>query len=110
MTNIAADRDDLRLDIPAPGGPVRLRFVRADGTPLRQHRINVDWPSGPLTARLHASPFQSDGEGWLTLDGVAHGTARVQAVGEQAWQDVSVPALSAEAPVPQVVTVKLRDE
>lgn len=108
--NITDDREDLRLNIPAPGGPARLRFVRADGTPLRQHRIKVDWHSGPLTERSHSEPLKTDGEGWLTLDGVAVGTARVQAAGEPAWHDISVAPLSNESPPPQVVTVELQPE
>jgi hypothetical protein len=103
--NASGDHDEVRLDILPPGGPARLRFLDSDGLPIQQGQIDVDWPDGPLTLRLHSEPLRTDGDGWLTLDGCARGTARVRVHNESKWHEILIPDLSLDAASPQNVTI-----
>ena len=101
--NVSRDLENVRLDIPTPGGPARVRFMNGDGMPHRHVRIDADWPPGPLTSRFHSEPLLTDHEGWLYIDGCPQGKFRVRNHTDSAWHDIAIPSLSAAVPEPQTV-------
>lgn len=51
------------LNVPALGGPVVLRLTDEDGSPLRNQKLKLDRPAGPLTDLFWPADFTTDGNG-----------------------------------------------
>lgn len=59
---------------PGATGLVRLVWPYADETPLKFQDIHVEFPAGPLTKQIRSSPLQTDGTGFVRIDGCRAGT------------------------------------
>ncbi len=96
--------DPVTLTIPAPGGPVVVKVVGLDGTPLPGRPVTVDRPPGPLASQLWPAEFKTDGAGEARIPALEAGRHTLRAKGADVSSEVLVPAL----PVKRPVEVQLR--
>jgi hypothetical protein len=89
---------EVKLAIPAPGGPVVVTVVDQDGKPRAGRAVTVDRPAGPLAARLWPAGWVTDGGGTVTIPALEAGRHKVRATGTDVDAEVVVPPLPTDRP------------
>jgi protocatechuate 3,4-dioxygenase beta subunit len=84
---------DVNLDIGSPGGAIAVVLTDASGSPLRNHRVMLDRPTGPLAIRCWPAEWQSDGAGRVYVPTLEVGKHRLHVKGDSSIYEINVPPL-----------------
>lgn len=87
--------DELKLEIPAPGGPAVVRVIDGDGRPVPGRTLMLDRPSGPFAA-LWPRHWMTDGAGKVRVPALEAGRHTIRDAETDVTAEVEIPRLPAQ--------------
>jgi hypothetical protein len=83
-----------------------IEFQNVQGVPLQNLSTEVEEPNAPLTRILHPKRYQTDGKGFVWLEGLSAGRHVISIPKSGTKSEIKVAPLSAKSVSPERVVVE----